>query len=102
MLCVASPSQAQRLDVSCEEAIDKSSLPELTLSAVLGAWLRCSMCSSVASNAGTAGVARSFFSGAHTGVALEEPLLLSELSCADGGAEYPVGSIVGAFVVCNP
>ena len=53
--------------------------------------------SNVATNAGAAGVARCFFSGAITGVALEEPLQFSEFPfpCTDGGAEYPVGSIVG-------
>ena len=40
--------------------------------------------------------ARCFSSGAITGVALDEPLLFSEFPFTDGGAEYPVGSIVGA------
>ena len=63
---------------------------------VVGALLCCSMFSIVANNAGAAGIARCFFVGAITGVADEEPLLSSEFACTDGGAEYPVGSIVGA------
>ena len=60
-------------------------------------WLLCWLAfSNVATNAGAAGVERCFFRGAITGVALEVPMLFSEFSCAEGGAEYHVGSIVGA------
>ena len=62
----------------------------------IGALLCWLTFSNVATNAGAAGVARCFFSGAITGVALDEPLLFSEFPFTDGGAEYPVGSIVGA------
>ena len=83
-----------RLRRSVEEDTDCTSLPELTI-----VWLALclSRLACVATNAGTAGVARSFLQGAALAVALDDPLLLCWIpSISDGGAEYPVGcSIVG-------